>query len=117
MSEIALLTGPRVHAQQGTAFDEVGKEALDEVLSVFRAAPAMAGKGVQRRSIAFAEPSQCLRSSRGAALRRFQHDAPVRCIKPTMAKGCRLVFLVHGRSDSLFKVNDFYREAKKRFAL
>ena len=51
--------------------DEVGKEALDEVLGVLRVLPSPPSKGVQGPPIALAQLAQGFRSSWGAAPRRL----------------------------------------------
>jgi len=58
----------------------------------------MAGEGVQWRPVAFAEPSERLGSPFDATLRRFQHNAPARRIKPSMVGRGRTVILIHGRN-------------------
>jgi hypothetical protein len=93
------------------------EEALHEVLGVLRTVPAMPGEGVQRRPVALAEPSKRLGSAWGAALGRFQYDAPTRRLKPRMAERCRAVVLVHGpkrKSTQVFhKAAELQRRAKR----
>jgi hypothetical protein len=48
--------------------------------------PRVPGEGVQRRPIAFTKSGERLGSTCGAAFGRFQHDAPTRRIKSSLAK-------------------------------